>query len=234
MLLMWSAGAGTLTFRGPFTNTGNGYFASWICWILSAYLVYEEIPYLKEKVSEVLAAGLHFKTMLTIILGAVVVLIAAAVLCGDTNCKNQNGYAVAVPTIAIPVVIPFMIFTFLQPYRIWASLFMAVWWLIGAAVLTFDRPFTAAGNGYFGTWVACLGSLYWFYLCAYEDNFIEKGKAWLQPKQATGGATEEAKEEVKVDAEEGEVKADAEGNVDTNVEKNDDLGEVKVDVKNVE
>uniref|UniRef100_A0A7S2TSQ2 Uncharacterized protein n=2 Tax=Lotharella oceanica TaxID=641309 RepID=A0A7S2TSQ2_9EUKA len=49
---------------------------------------------------------------------------------------------------------------------------MAVWWLCGAAVLTFDRPFTFTGNGYFGCWIACLGSLYWFFLCGVQEADI--------------------------------------------------------------
>merc|ERR1719433_1022853 len=44
------------------------------------------------------------------------------------------------------------------------SWFLVPWWLFGAGVVTFDKPFTTTGNGYFTAWGAFVTSVYLAYL----------------------------------------------------------------------
>jgi hypothetical protein len=38
------------------------------------------------------------------------------------------------------------------------AIFLAIWWSIAAAILTFDKPFTFTGNGYFSAWMGAIAS----------------------------------------------------------------------------
>mmetsp|Transcript_32744 Transcript_32744/g.91702 ORF Transcript_32744/g.91702 Transcript_32744/m.91702 type:complete len:142 (+) Transcript_32744:107-532(+) len=43
LALWWSAGAGVMTFDGPFVGTGNGYFSAWGAFFLSWYYASQSI-----------------------------------------------------------------------------------------------------------------------------------------------------------------------------------------------
>ena len=40
----------------------------------------------------------------------------------------------------------------------YVSGFLCIWWVLGAGITTFQGPFTAVGNGYFGAWGAFIAS----------------------------------------------------------------------------
>ena len=41
-----------------------------------------------------------------------------------------------------------------------AAAFFALWWAVGASVVTFLGPHLVTGNGYFGSWTAFAGSVW--------------------------------------------------------------------------
>ena len=48
LFLLWAAGAGICTFKGPFNtacgHSANGYFACWICFVASCVYLFETVP----------------------------------------------------------------------------------------------------------------------------------------------------------------------------------------------
>jgi len=64
--------------------------------------------------------------------------------------------------------------------------FLFLWWLIGAGVITFAGPYTIASNGYFGSWVACVGSV----LYGMEvSDFVQQAVGFVSgPAQSAGPA----------------------------------------------
>eukprot|EP00468_Gymnochlora_sp_CCMP2014_P006619 CAMPEP_0167757156 /NCGR_PEP_ID=MMETSP0110_2-20121227/9772_1 /TAXON_ID=629695 /ORGANISM="Gymnochlora sp., Strain CCMP2014" /LENGTH=333 /DNA_ID=CAMNT_0007643321 /DNA_START=48 /DNA_END=1049 /DNA_ORIENTATION=- len=92
-------------------------------------------------------------------------LTAAGKYCHDTNsCKNQSGFAVSVGVLGFVFAVAYLIMLrvnaeFLVSINGLLGMINLVFWGIAVGILTFDRPFTATGNGYFAIWagfiVAC-------------------------------------------------------------------------------
>lgn len=47
-----------------------------------------------------------------------------------------------------------------QVYQLYVMVGMTVLWSVAAGLLTFRGPFLVTGNGYFGSWGACMSALY--------------------------------------------------------------------------
>eukprot|EP00754_Rhynchopus_humris_P031913 Rhum_TRINITY_DN15366_c5_g1::Rhum_TRINITY_DN15366_c5_g1_i1::g.150124::m.150124 len=107
---------------------------------------------------------------------SLVVLIASSKVCADINrhapvnrCKEEYAWAVACSVISLVLCAGLLIVWKLgkiqQPTLPGAhgeqilAVFLLIWWGAGAGVLTFERPFRAPGNGYFGAWAAFFGSV---------------------------------------------------------------------------
>mmetsp|Transcript_86420 Transcript_86420/g.176372 ORF Transcript_86420/g.176372 Transcript_86420/m.176372 type:complete len:146 (-) Transcript_86420:236-673(-) len=102
---------------------------------------------------------------------SLVVLIAAAKFCDDTNyCEDQAGWAVACSTISVFLTLVYVIAAFFaqgfcDKAGPWLAMFLAIWWFPGAFVITFDGPFTGTvngSNGYFGSWASLIFAIQWF------------------------------------------------------------------------
>jgi len=80
------------------------------------------------------------------------------------ECEEEFGYAVCVGTISLFLcLIYFLIYMNSRGnvglFNKYVPFFFFLWWGIGTIVMTFDRPFSNTGNGYFACWGATIMSL---------------------------------------------------------------------------
>lgn len=166
LFIWWLFGVGACTFYSPFKQTGNGYFASWIGFLASIKLVIVSQPRLRAltavgqaKIDE---AQAETQWILIVLLGTIIECIDALVECfKKDNCKGEYGWAISVGIISAFLCLVFLVFgKRMSPQVVKGfSILLLLLWSFGTGVLTFDKPFTTTGNGYFGCWFAMIGSL---------------------------------------------------------------------------
>lgn len=203
LLLWWGFGAGFNTFLHPFTECGNGYFATWAAFYSSVYYCYCFVPAFARLVDNTKARSLGAShgeiVVLVLFISSVTELIQAITLCNDLgHCDHQYGWAVAIGAIST-----FFSGLLLLPKvsevaakgQVGFSVLTAMLWVPGAGVLTFNAPFTALGNGYFATWVSFGCAVFWAYTEVFTKNpeFKEKVKSKVQEKvKRKGGKSDSA------------------------------------------
>lgn len=161
VMVLWGIAAFWLTFTGPFTYTGNGYFSLWIGFACASRLVLDMQSRLERALAnETLAA------MWGQLVAAVVLILAAAALPPSTE---NWGFALTVGIVAAA-------FSFAAALlsgspkgtRVLCfacdggggltlnevlALLLFVWWGVGTGILTIHGPYTRTGNAYFGAWL---------------------------------------------------------------------------------
>lgn len=178
LLVWWIPGCGVGTFQGPFLIAQNGYFSAWFALIVSTYYVFLSIELVRaesvKKIDKALA------TLGVLFITTVFYLAAAAYICENpsslktgtitgsvnTSCTSYTGYAVAVGSIGLVIVMGLIgMYIFAQKH--FMSVlgkgivgFLTLWWLLGAAIATFKEPFPVLSNGYFASWFSFLACLY--------------------------------------------------------------------------
>jgi len=165
LLLWWGLGASIMTFNDPFPEVGNGYFASWLGFVMSGSFASQTVDSLANRTSNLQPAALDRAIVFLIFMASVVVIVAAAVLCDRMNsCNNDYAFAVASGVLSALVCIIYLLARGSLPINLTAG-FLGCWWMISTGVLTFDEgdPFGGVGNGYFAVWCCFLGSFYFCY-----------------------------------------------------------------------
>jgi len=174
---LWLLGVGVLTFDEPFAATGNGYFACWLAFIASAALLYTTSETLRMMVADRLKEmSQHSGVIWVLLISSMMELIAASLQCKQRECGSQTSYGISVSIISICAGLAHMFSAALSPYTIFTAAIMSILWITAAGILTFDKPFTVPGNGYFAAWMSMFASCTWLYLCVVGRPNVQAGE----------------------------------------------------------
>lgn len=139
----WAVGAGILTFSGPFTITGNGYFATWAGFFASAMGVGLTRQHLQD-----LNNYIRLATCCIIIICSV-----PSTLGGFFD--GEAIYAITLASLTLAFCIIFVNFReMVASFVFYILLALTLLWVVEAALVTFRGPFDSTGNGYFASWGA--------------------------------------------------------------------------------
>jgi len=169
VVLLWGLAALWLTFTGPFTMPGNGYFGLWVGLVCASQLVLD----VQKRLQAVLATALANETYAAVwgqFIASLVVIIAVATLPSIVLPSTSRlwGYALAVGIVgaALSVLSALLIenpsgrkpLLYIPKVGILTfnglvAVILLFWWGVGTGILTIHGPFTSTGNAYFALWV---------------------------------------------------------------------------------
>jgi len=197
LLVIWLAIALPGTF-GQFTDLENGWIGCWAGLALSGALAGRAFA---DKVAAMEAAiksqteSSATKFALFCGVASLVVLIAASLLgstfiptAGASCGAGSQGYAIALAVISMIVAIIILVFANVETLKqhsgmtnMILSIFLVVWWAIGAFYTTFVGPFGGAGcglNGFIAVWISLFSAISLFKACGLDavKQWIEKVK----------------------------------------------------------
>jgi len=168
-LMWWGLGTGVSTFSKPFSKSGNGYFAAWGAFIASFVMAGAASDRLRQflgtAVTRVLAGSIEAKLCIGIAVASLVLLAAVGVEASDYEHPTiQETWGVICAAVSFFLVLFHTLMRlvcegFTLPPT-WLGAVLAVWWIGGVAVLTFDEPFKNASNGFFAAWIALVFSVW--------------------------------------------------------------------------
>lgn len=214
LLVLWIAVVMPCTFAQPFASFGNGYIGAWLSLVCSGTLAARAFADKAASVRKALEAQTASDTgKWTMICGlaSIVVMIAGAFKFSATDNSGYLSYAVSVSVFSIVACVLILVFVNVRSMKQHSgivntiiSIFLAVWWVVGAFVMTFVAPFNLhlddssidnsgnscqGFNGYFGTFAATFAALKLFQSCGLD--FVKSKMANLT-KRRTGGASDGA------------------------------------------
>ncbi|CAJ1960788.1 unnamed protein product [Cylindrotheca closterium] len=138
----WGVAAGILTFSGPFTVTGNGYFAVWAGFFASALGVGITQHHLQD-----LNQTIRLATASIVIICAV-----PSTMGGFFDSEAIFALTLACFTLVFCIITTNFSSLISQQNAFYMLLGLTLLWVIEAALVTFRGPFTETGNGYFASW----------------------------------------------------------------------------------
>lgn len=168
LCFLWSfIAAGVLTFgRGPFVETGNGYFSSWGMALFSVQTMGITAKHMKE-------SAYDGTSLLGLGLFSIVLIIAlSSELVDDKTYKVNMMYSLILSIVTLIFVERLRDFDATIKSAVITC--FAVMWVAAATLMTFDGPFTTTGNGYFAAWGAAITCVF-----AANDQFLEMVVDWL-------------------------------------------------------
>jgi len=169
---LWAITAPWLTFKYPFTGTGNGYFGLWVglaC--VSKLAVDASTPGSVRASFNSMLANERVAAMWGQMVAAIILIIQS--MFTDSNTTANWGYGLSVGIVSATFAVfgaivmggplggkvlftaPFLA----KPTSLndLLSVFLFIWWGVGAGILTIDGPYKDTGpdshaNGYFASW----------------------------------------------------------------------------------
>jgi hypothetical protein len=166
LMIWWCMGAMITTFWGPFTDTKNGFFSSWISLFLSINLTYHTVTRFQDTLQRVhqhsKSAALQQRLTIIIVLSSLVVLLASSLACYTSYpCDSRLSWGIVASIVSFAVSITILFRKFSETITVKRlAIFLATWWTVTTILLTFGDAFQEVGNGYFASWIGCLSSLY--------------------------------------------------------------------------
>jgi len=165
---LWWLGASWLTFTAAFSGCIGTivYISIWASVLGACLHAISVVPIAAAENAKSTYESMHSsaKLMGALTLAATVEWIAASIQCGEnSDCSGTAGYAVALGVISMCFSLAMMLVAPLRPFVKFIALFLAIWWTIGAMIITgvFDSDhatFANFGNGFIATYGAMIAA----------------------------------------------------------------------------
>jgi len=163
LFLWWCVGWFIGTFNAPYRITGNGFFGCWVA-LISSFLLADSAGGLRLQQRAESGSACIPRSLLGLALGSIVVFTAVTY----NGCWGGHGTWCTWAFICSCVSMVMCIFlciviavgsgdkvaSAIQP----TAIFLLIWWTAGTGIMTFEHPFKATSNGYFGAWLALVSA----------------------------------------------------------------------------
>ncbi|CAK0909139.1 unnamed protein product [Prorocentrum cordatum] len=164
LFLWWSVGWFVATFDFPYRLTGNGFFGCWVALFYAFELADTAGGLGLQQRAESTTRNIP-RALLGVTLGSAVVLVAITYNgCWGSHHSGWCSWAFVCSCISL-VVCAFLCIVMaigsgskVEGALPHVAVFLLLWWTIGTGIMTFEHPFTATTNGYFGAWLAVVCS----------------------------------------------------------------------------
>merc|ERR1712096_252104 len=83
LLIWWGFGAAFMTFNEPFWKVGNGYFASWLAFVLSGSFASQTVEWLSNRTTGMQGLALDRAVVFFLLMASIIEIVAAGVLCNN-------------------------------------------------------------------------------------------------------------------------------------------------------
>jgi hypothetical protein len=159
----WVVSAFSFTFVGPFNTVrfANGFFSAWGGFFFSTAMLFQRSETFKTRVVQTLLDKMWMGQPASFVLAfSVMELVSALCFCLPRNqCHSLNAFAIALGAVSVGLSGGLVVFGARISFDLSRQMatFLLVWWTIGGMLVTFIRPFSMAGNGYFAV-VGAVGS----------------------------------------------------------------------------
>jgi len=157
-LFMWNfIGACLVTFAGPFTTTGNGYFSAWICVVCA-------LGGLGIRGDSFASAIRGLGCIMGLISSSIIVIIALTDYFGTESLyRPESIYAMLVSCFTLVVFLAYIVDQKRRggggdtgsTHNIFQMIMLSIFallWVALAGITTFRGPFLSTSNGYFASW----------------------------------------------------------------------------------
>lgn len=169
LVAWWTPAAAILTFFSPFTMTSNAYFATWAAEISAVLMLskaFTRVQIAMKSMSDIHAAA-PLRSLAGLVLASVVVLFGSIEYVGTEAAGGEATFSLI--TGIVSAVLSVLTYYAVDRKKVGAgpkkalSALFSTLWFVALLILTFDGPFNATGNGYFGTWFAFFCSVSFAY-----------------------------------------------------------------------
>lgn len=187
LLLWWILAATIVTFEGPFVVTSNGYLSAWAGLYFAAALAAQLLEPVAQKMRSAAELTGRPRLLAGIALCGGCVMLASIEHVDSEPFKSESAWGVSVGVLTLVIAAAALFFAAkITPKAGKAlSVLLLVMWVCGIGVLTFEGPFLATGNGFFGAW----GGLFCAFLLVLLE-FELKPPALPLPQHHPPGNTE--------------------------------------------